>query len=130
MDRIRLESESVLIILNNVYLKKIKLIGSDILLHEIDKILDPIRKSNLLALTNNISAIIHLNDKIYKRAKEIQSLGIIGFDAFHIACAEKGNINIFLTTDDKLSKLSKKYSNEINVAVNNPLSWIKEYLIK
>ncbi len=44
-DRIRIEAESVIILLKLSFTGKIKFIGSDVLKHEISKTPDPLRKS-------------------------------------------------------------------------------------
>ena len=44
----------------------------------------------------------------------------------HIACAESGNADIFLTTDDKLLKLANRIKDKLNVHVANPLFWLTE----
>ena len=55
-------------------------------------------------------------------------MGFKSFDAMHIACAERGNVEIFFTTDIKLLKLSNRLKNELNVKVLNPLTWLMERL--
>jgi len=54
-DRIRIEAESVIIQLKISLTGKIKLIGSDVLKHEISKTPDPVRKSQLSSLLKYIS---------------------------------------------------------------------------
>ena len=48
------------------------------------------------------------------------------WDALHLACAESGQADIFLTTDDKLLRLSQRIANKLQVRVDNPLSWLTE----
>lgn len=63
-----------------------------------------------------------------ERARELQSLGFIGFDAVHLACAESGTADIFLTTDDRLLKLAQKHTRKLRTKVANPLDWMKEMI--
>ena len=47
-------------------------------------------------------------------------------DSFHVASAEIGQADIFLTVDDKLIKLCRKIP--LTVRVMNPLEYIEEVL--
>ncbi len=53
-------------------------------------------------------------------------MGFIGFDAVHLACAEIGKADVFLTTDDRLLKIARQRAVELQVRVENPLDWLKE----
>ncbi|MGK7919935.1 MAG: hypothetical protein AB4080_07995 [Trichodesmium sp.] len=64
-----------------------------------------------------------LNPEIIKKAKELTNLGIKNFDALHLTCAEN-NVDIFLTTDDRLINKSISYQDTINVSVANPITWL------
>jgi hypothetical protein len=45
-------------------------------------------------------------------------------DGLHVACAEAGNVELFISTDDKLVKRAKRVSEQLCVRVENPLGWI------
>ncbi len=130
LDRIRIEAEAIMILLNSVRNGIIKMIGSDVLSLEIDKTPDLIRKSQLLTLTHYISKYIRVDDSLRDRARHIQNMGFKGFDAFHIACAEKGNVGSLLTTDDKMIKLYIKKKSEITIAIQNPIEYLQEFLTR
>jgi predicted nucleic acid-binding protein len=53
-------------------------------------------------------------------------MGLNAFDALHIACAESGNADIFLTSDQKLLEQATQID-KINLSVVNPL-WLLEVL--
>jgi predicted nucleic acid-binding protein len=57
-------------------------------------------------------------------------MGFKSFDAFHIACAEKGQADVLLTTDDSLLKKATSHREFIRVRLENPLRWLMEELIK
>ena len=71
---------------------------------------------------------IHLviSQFIEQRSTELQKLGFSGYDATHIASAERSNADIFLTTDDRLIKKAQKNAEIINVYINNPVQWLIE----
>ena len=73
---------------------------------------------------------IVIDDEIINRAKELTKMGFKSFDALHIACAEKGQADALLTTDDRLLKKAISHRGFIRVRLENPLRWLIEELIK
>lgn len=128
-DRIRIEAESVIILLKLSFTGKIKFIGSDVLKHEISKTPDPLRKSQLLSLLKYISKFYSLNDAIIELAYKLQKSGFGSFDSLHIAAAEKSGADIFITTDDKILKLYRKNPDLLNIRIENPINIIREFLL-
>ncbi|HRX16023.1 MAG TPA: PIN domain-containing protein [Spirochaetota bacterium] len=127
-DRIRLETEAIIYIFKKIREKKLKLMGSEVLSYEINKISDPDRKYKIDFLLKNITKTIILNENIKQKALVFENIGFSGFDALHIASAGIGKSDVFLTTDDKLLKLYKRNKSEIDIIVENPLIWITELL--
>ena len=79
-----------------------------------------------MTLYNSATVDIEINDHIVNRAKELVKFDIKPFDALHIASAESGKANIFLTVDKKLINSSKRVKTNIRIA--NPAIWIMEAL--
>ena len=75
-----------------------------------------------------IGDVIGIGQKELERARELQKAGFVGFDAVHLACAESGKADVFLTTGDRLLKLAKRQTRSLNVRVENPLDWLKEMI--
>ena len=44
----------------------------------------------------------------------------------HLACAEAGNAEVFLTSDDQLLAKAKQHGNVLHVRVANPILWLME----
>ena len=63
-------------------------------------------------------------EKIECRAKELGQLGFKAYDALHLACAEEGKAQVFLTTDDRLLRKAKRYRSLLHVRVENPVFWL------
>ena len=61
-----------------------------------------------------------------QRARTIKDYGFDPFDALHLASAEKGKADIFLTTDDRLIRLADRVKGKLDVRVANPLEWLRE----
>lgn len=93
---------------------------------KIDKTPDDEQQSRLRHVIEFVSLTIEIGDKELERAGELQKLGFVGFDAVHLACAEIGKADVFLTTDDRLLRLAKRLAKRLRVKVENPLDWIKE----
>jgi len=122
--RIRLESEAIMAIIEQIQSGKLNWISSDAIDIELSYAPDNIKRQRVTWLTNLIHESIHINDFIAKRAKEIVEMGFKTFDALHLACAEYGNANIFLTTDDKLIRRAKILIGKLMIQVKNPVDWI------
>ena len=60
------------------------------------------------------------------RAAYLESLGFKLFDALHIACAESGSADVLLTTDDRMLRLAKRHSAQLQVYVENPYTWLQK----
>ena len=69
-----------------------------------------------------------MKKSLVKRASELKAIGFGAYDALHLACAEHSNADDFLTTDDKLLRLSHECSSMLKVKVDNPLMWLKEVI--
>ena len=55
----------------------------------------------------------------------LESLGFKHYDALHIACAESGGADVLLTTDDRMLRLAKRHSAQLQVRVENPYTWLQ-----
>ena len=60
------------------------------------------------------------------RSNELEALGFKHLDAWHLACAESGNVDVFLTTDDRLLRRAHRIRSELRVRVENPYEWLQE----
>ncbi len=127
-ERIRLETEAIILLLARLERKEWIWLGSQALEIEIDKAPDVEQQSRLRRVNEFVSLTIEIGKRELKRASELQNLGFVGFDAVHLACAESGKADIFLTTDDRLLKLAKKLAKKLHVKVVNPLDWMKEII--
>ena len=126
-DRIHLESETVRAILNRCQSGEWKLVGSEIVDFENSKIPDDDRRQKVSILTGITESKLLLDAKIKARAVELHKLGFKPFDALHIACAERGNADVLLTTDDTVVQKALQLQKDIlKVRIVNPLKWLTE----
>lgn len=125
-DRIRLESEAVVIILTYVEAQSWALVGSEVIDFEISRIPDEEKRQKVMILSGMAKEYILVTEDIERRAIELVEYGFKPYDALHIACAEKANVDVFLTTDDKL--LRKAKSVRLAVDVKSPIEWVLEVI--
>ncbi|MCM1235700.1 MAG: PIN domain-containing protein, partial [Ruminococcus flavefaciens] len=120
-----LEREAVLLIFELIYQKRVEITGSDILIKEMSAIKDVMKRERIHALYQNcVLKSVFADSEIIRRAKEIAKLvGTTSFDSLHLAISEK-NAEVFLTTDIKLIKASKRI--DLSVKVMNPIEFIME----
>ena len=128
-DRIRLEAEAILMIINHCESHQWLWIGSDALIFEIQQIPNVEKQKRVQLLAAHVSQSVQVGESEIRRTQVLQTLGFHALDALHLACAESHQVNIFLTTDDPLLKKSKKVSKQLKVRVANPLSWLMEMMI-
>jgi predicted nucleic acid-binding protein len=125
-DRIRLEAEAVLLILTHLETGKWQWIGSEVLDFEIEQTPDPQRRHRVKLLAAYAHHRVLVEQAEIERAQQLEALGFRSFDALHLACAESGGADVFLTTDDKLLRRATRLPGQLNVQVENPLTWLKE----
>lgn len=123
-DKIRIESDAVLAILSKCMSEEWQLLSSEVIDIEIENTKDKWKKSKVYELYKLAKGKIMLNDKIVKRALEIQSFGLKSFDSLHVASAEYSKADIFLTTDKNL--LHKTVKLKLDIKIANPLNWFME----
>lgn len=101
-------------------------IGSEVLGLEINQTPDPERRRRVQLLASHAHRSILVGQPEIERAQQFEAWGISAFDALHLACAESGGADVFLTTDDKLLRKSTTYAKQLRVRVENPLAWLRE----
>jgi len=127
-ERIRLETEVIILVLSRLERKEWTWLGSQALEIEVDQTPDPEQQVRLRRVMDFVETSVEVGEKELARASELQKLGFIGFDAIHLACAESGKADVFLTTDDRLLKLAKRQAKRLQVTVRNPLDLMQEMI--
>jgi predicted nucleic acid-binding protein len=121
-ERVHLEAEAVL---ESVEAKANVLISSDALLEEIANNPDTGRQRKLRDMLGVASYHIRVTKREADRAESLQLAGFGGYDALHVACAEKGRADVLLTTDEGLIRKARRYR-RTELKVFNPLQWVVE----
>jgi predicted nucleic acid-binding protein len=128
LDRNRLEAEAILLILKHIKLGKWQWLRSVIVDYEINKAPSFEHKSRLKQMITDAYKVISLNETILKRGEEMKRMGLKTYDALHVACAEYGGADVFLTTDDKIKRIGIRQAQNLKVRIENPLYWLSEVM--
>jgi predicted nucleic acid-binding protein len=125
-ERIHLEGEAVLAIINKREQADDEIIGSPVLDIEIEQIGNVEKQEKVKNFyTQTINKKIEYNNDILKRVKELSvQTKIRTFDRFHLSFAENAGVDVLLTTDNKFEKACSKLDLKINVM--NPLDFLLE----
>ena len=89
-NRIRLESEAILIIMNRMYNKEWEWVGSEVLVAELENTPDIEKRTYLTELSADVDTNVIVTEIEITRANEIENLGFKSFVAMHISCSESG----------------------------------------
>jgi predicted nucleic acid-binding protein len=128
--RIRLETEAFLSILEKAISGAIIIIGSSVLTYENSQNPFVERKDRVSSYLSIASKFIRLNDSIKKNALSLESIGIDPIDALHLAYAEFGGAEYFLTCDDSFIKRVKKHKDMFKIEVCNLLEFVLKEVFK
>ena len=123
-NRVRLEAEAVLSILEMAAAGKLKLVTSDIIGDELSQMPDDERREKVELLLDAGSKHISLTAGVERRATEFHKWNISPLDALHLAAAEAAHVDYFLTTDDYLLRRAHRHADELKVKVENPAKWL------
>ena len=129
-ERIRLEAEAVLLVLNRIHSGSWRLIGSEVIDFEIDQSRDLQRADRVRQVAGITNRVAKVGEKEVHRAEQIEEMGFREFDALHLACAESAGADVFLSTDDRLLRLAHRVAAKLSLRVANPLEWIGEVIKK
>lgn len=126
-DRIRLESEAVLLILIRVQQHEDSLwVSSEAVRYEVEQTPDSERRRRVRALLSFAEVEADVTDAVANRAVELRSQGFKAVDALHVACAEASLSDVLLTTDDRFLRAARRNAGQLHVRVENPIDWLRE----
>jgi predicted nucleic acid-binding protein len=127
-ERVRLEGDSVLTILERVRMGEWQLISSEAIAVELEKMRNLEKKTSILSLLALATQMQEINSTVEERSQQLEEFGFGLFDSFHLACAEAAGADIFLSTDDRLLKTARRYASQLKVAISNPVVWLIQVL--
>ncbi len=121
--KIYLESSAMIIIFELIEVGYVKIVSSEVLKFENSR--NPYVERRIFVDSVLSKAIEYqkIIEDVLNRAKEIEKLSIKSLDALHLACAEKGKVDCFITCDERIIK---KYKGQL--VVMNPVDYIRKIL--
>lgn len=125
--RVALEAEAILGVLSLIESNKVDLVSSEVLLFEINRNSNQIRKEYALEVISKAKGFVGVTAKIERRSREFDKLGVKPLDAVHLASAEEADVDYFCTCDDDLLKKTKKIR-DLKTKIVSPLELIDEVL--
>ena len=123
--RIRRENEAIEKILKNFGTGDWYWIVSGALAFEVDNNRDVSQRVEMKSQMDGAYIDVSISEIERTRGRDLEKLGFKRSDALHLACAESGNADIFLTTDDRLLRRAKRLSAKLYVRVENPYEWLQ-----
>lgn len=127
-EKIFIEAKVFYVLLKWIEEGKIKVISSDALTYENERMSDSERKLRIKTYLSLAKYHIELSGTIIERAREIINLGFKGLDALHLSMAEAGKADYFVTCDSDIIKKGKKSHNKLRVKITGILEFFTEAL--
>ena len=109
-DRVRLEAEAVLLILKRCESEEWQWVSSAVVRYEVDNIPITERRNRVNELLRGAREVLPLSDLAVERGEELKGIGLKTYDALHVACAEHAQVEVLLTTDDRLVRAAVRHA--------------------
>ncbi len=123
--RVQRETQAITQILSYFVTMRWDWLSSVILEDEVNADADSERRSRVKSVMEHVRYTFSIGASEETRAEELENLGFKHYDALHIACAESGGADVLLTTDDRMLRLAKRHSAQLQVHVENPYTWLQ-----
>src|SRR5574341_2033674 len=99
-ERIRVETEAVLLVLTRIVERKDTLLWSWVMSFENDRHPIPERRDEIAQWETRSELSVAVSESLEQRARQLAQSGISALDAAHLAAAEAGGADIVLTCDE------------------------------
>lgn len=119
-ERVRLEGLAVAGLLDEAAAGRVTIVSSEAL--EVENTKNPnVRRREEVARLLVMHEVVEADDAAFSRAQGLEDLGLRSFDALHVACAERGGCDYFVTTDVRLRKALARHGEALGVDAVDPL---------
>ncbi|MDI6753086.1 MAG: PIN domain-containing protein [Thermodesulfobacteriota bacterium] len=125
-ERVGLETEAFIFLLEYVEKGIYTLVNSAALIYENNLNPDLQRRDRISTYLQLAKEYISGEDFDFERAIVLRRRGFSDMDALHIALSEKGQVDFFITCDDRIVNLYKKNIQSINVKVISLLEFVSK----
>lgn len=122
------EAQAIRRILNHFLRSRWYWISSQVVIDEVEQTPDLGKRIQVETWLNLTHQTVIVGAREISRGQQLESLGFKYQDALHLACAEGGKADIFLTTDDRLLRRAQRYQTQLYIRVENPVTWLEEVI--
>jgi predicted nucleic acid-binding protein len=124
LPRNRLETEAVIVILDQIERGMVDMISSSALLYENLKSPLVYRREYVATYLDMASVLVTADEALRERAREITQQSIAPLDALHPASAERAETDWFLTCDDRMLRKARRGKLTVRVEVSTPVEFV------
>ncbi|MBI5874488.1 MAG: PIN domain-containing protein [Deltaproteobacteria bacterium] len=128
--RIRLETEAFLSILEKAVSGTLIIMGSSAVLYENSRNPFADRRERISSYLSVVSKFTGLNDHVKKTALLLEGINIDPIDALHLAYAESGGAEYFITCDNDIMKRITRHKGILKTEACNPLEFVLKEVFK
>lgn len=125
-DRIRLETEAVVLIIEQYDRGHIALIRSAGLEAENDVNPREDRRQKVSELLDRCPEVQPVTPEVQSRTAELAGMGFKPFDAFHLALAEAAGAEVLLTCDRGFLRTARRNRKRLWCSVVNPIEYVQQ----
>ena len=124
LSRNRLEAEAVLAILEWIEAGEIELISSAALAYE--NLMSPLieRREYVITYLTLATTFVATDPALLQRAREFEAQGMRPLDALHLASAERGRAESFVTCDDRILKRARQGRLGTRLTIGTPIEFV------
>lgn len=99
--------------------------GSPVLLAENSK--NPVieRRDEVDGMLRRLPVSLAVTADVEARARQLAAAGLGSWDALHLACAESGDCDTFVTTDDRLLAAARRLPEAPRTTLVDPLTMVR-----
>ena len=116
-ERVALETSAFIYLLEKIEKGSHVLIASEALIYENNQCLDEQRKVRVASYFSLAREFVGADFSDVERVNFLKELGFPDIDALHVASAEKARADYFVTCDDDIIKLYKRYKDLVKVNI-------------
>jgi len=119
-----MESEAVCAVLEMCSVGAHKWISSEAVEEELIRDPEIDRAGVSVSLLRFADERIQVDARVSRLAQDLEARGIAAMDAVHLAAAELGTCDVFMTADDRLIRRAAELNPPLKIRVMNPTRWI------
>lgn len=127
-ERIRLESEAVLLILELCVRGRYDWVAGEVIEEEVQRNPDEYKRAMVMGLLSTAPVRALVTPDMVALARSLVAFGLREIDTLHLAAAQSERCEVLLTTDDDFLRRAKRLGDRIDTRVENPTRWILEII--